>query len=331
MTKYNLVVCGGTFDLFHKGHKKFINQILNKSDNVILGLTSDSFARSFKSENEIEKFKVRKKEVERFLDSIGARDRVNIVQINDIYGPLLTKSIHPQAIVVTSQTEKTAVEINQKRKEKQLSELEMIVLPMELAEDGKIISSTRIRNGEINRDGRLYLSPKWQNKKLILPLGMRSVLQRPMGEVLRKIPKGFDSSKIITIGDVTTQEFNRNNANQFLSIVDFLVQRQKKFNALSELGFTGSEETLKIKKPPGTINPELFKIVKKIFQAKNRKTKVILIKGEEDLSVLPVLLVAPLGFSIFYGQPGQGLVRVRVDEENKEKAYKLVDSFISGA
>ena len=157
---------------------------------------------------------------------------------------------------------------------------------------------------------------------------MRPILSKPFGEVLNKTPKTLEGSKTITIGDITTQEFNKNNTNQFISIVDFMVRRQKKFNSLSELGFTGSEEVLRIKNFPGTINSELFKTAEKIFQAKNSAAKVILIDGEEDLSVLPVLLSAPLGFSIFYGQPGQGLVKVNVTEENKEKAYKLVDSFI---
>lgn len=329
MTKYNLVICGGTFDLFHKGHKKFIKAVLSQSEKIVLAITSDSYIKSFKKETGIENFEIRKNVVEEFLDSIDVRNRISIISIDDIYGPLLTESINPQAIFVTSQTKQAAVEINQKRKKMNLPELEMVVLPMELAKEGGIISSTRMRNGEINRDGKLYVNPKWRNKKLTLPSSLRSVLQVPMGEVLKEIPKGLDSSRVITIGDVTTQEFNRNNTNQFLSVVDFLVQRQKKFDTILELGFTGGEETLKIEKPPGTITPELFEIVKKIFQANNKKRKVILIDGEEDLSVLPVLLTAPLGFSIFYGQPDQGLVKVIVDEENKERAYKLVDSFIT--
>jgi uncharacterized protein (UPF0218 family) len=42
---------------------------------------------------------------------------------------------------------------------------------------------------------------------------------------------------------------------------------------------------------------------------------------------LPVLLIAPLGFNIFYGQPNEGLVRILVTEENKEKVYQLTESF----
>lgn len=331
MNKYKLGICGGTFDFFHAGHKDFLKKVLEKSKKVILGITSDLYINSFKGKEGIESFAARKKSVEEFLKSSGSKDRVRIIPIDNPFEPLLTDSVNPKVIFVTAQTKNTAEEINQKRKDIKLPELEIIVLPMVLAEDGGIISSSRIRNGEINRKGKLYLNPKWKNKKLMLPANVRSILQQPFGEVLNKIPKGLDGSKVITIGDITTQKFNRNNSNQFLSIVDFLVKRKKKFSSLSELGFTGSEETLKTKNPPGTVTSELFELIRKVFQTKDKKAKVILVEGEEDLAVLPVVLAAPLGFSIFYGQPGQGLVRVNVNEENKERVYKLVKSFISRA
>jgi len=324
--KYNLVICGGTFDLFHKGHKTFIKEALNLSEEIILAITSDLYVKSFKNEYAVEDFETRKNAVEEFLDSQGVQGRVSIISIDDIYGPLLTSSMNPQGIVVTSQTEATAIEINKGRKIKKLPLLEIVVLPMDLSEDGKVMSSTRVRSGDINREGKLYINPTWINKKLALPAEVRSILQLPLGEILKEIPKGLQASKTITIGDVTTKAFNENNINQFLSIVDFMVQRQKKFSSLSDLGFKHTK-ALEIKNPPGTINSELFKILEKIFQVKKNETSVILIEGEEDLSVLPVLLASPLGFSIFYGQPGEGLVRVDVNAENKEKAYKLVESF----
>lgn len=336
MGKFNLVACGGTFDLFHAGHKAFIEQVLSQSEKVILGITSDSYVKSFKDGNSIESFEFRKNAVENFLSSIGAKDRVQISAIDNFYGPLLTGDFNVQAIAVTPQTESMAVDINQKRKENKLPELKVVNLPLKLAEDGEILSATRIRKGEINRDGRLYLSPKWQNKILILPENLRSALQQPWGETLSEVPEEIDGSKTVAIGDITVQKFNEKNVGQFLSIVDFLVQRQIKFHQLSELGLN-SQNVQKVKNSHGTITPELFWAIEKAFSLKNRN--IILVEGEEDLAVLPVLLIAPLGFTIFYGQPARiamqsiagrpnvGLVRIEVTEENKEKAYQLTDSF----
>ncbi len=255
---------------------------------------------------------------------MNAQDRVEIVSIDKPYEPLLTSEFSPKAIAVTPQTEKTANEINEKRKTLGLSPLEIVVIEMEKAEDGDLISSTRIRNGEINREGRLYVRSFWKKQTLILPKSLRPNLQKPFGKVLNSV-LSVDGGKVITIGDITAQKFNEKNIGQFLSIVDFAVKRQIKFEKLSELGFVHDIETIEAENPAGSITPQLFDAIQKAFSSNNRK--IILIKGEEDLAVLPVLLIAPLGFLVYYGQPDQGLVEVQVTEENKEKIYDLVNKF----
>ena len=57
------------------------------------------------------------------------------------------------AIIVSEETEKVAIELNINRKLKGLRELEIVVVPLVLADDGIRISSTRIRNKEINIKG----------------------------------------------------------------------------------------------------------------------------------------------------------------------------------
>jgi pantetheine-phosphate adenylyltransferase len=324
MNKYKLIACGGTFDLFHAGHKAFLQEVLSHSEKVLLGITSDLYIKSFKNGKNIESFEFRKKTVEDFLISIGAKNRVQISPINNFYGPLLTNDINVQAIAATPETVGMAEEINQKRKQNNLPELEVVNISLGLSEDGNIISATRIRKGEINREGRFYINPQWKNKTLVLTQSLRLTLQQPWAEVLDEIPEKIDGTKAVAIGDITVQKFNQKNVGQFLSVVDLLVQRQIKFHNLSELGF--AEKTAqKVKNPHGTITSELFQATREAFS--NESKKIILVEGEEDLAFLPVMLIAPLGFSIFYGQPNQGLVKVDVTEENKAKAYQLVYRF----
>lgn len=332
MKKYDLIVCGGTFDLLHKGHKKFLQDILNLSEKILLGITSDLYVSNFKSDpsassgqEQIDKFEIRKKAVLDFLESIGSKDRVKIVSINQAYEPLLTSEFSPKAIAVTAQTEKTANEINQKRKALGLPPLEIEVIEMEKAQDGGLISSTRIRNGEINRDGKLYVRSDWLSKNLILPQSLRPFLHKPFGKVLDSVPPGLDGDKAITIGDVTTQKFNEKKVGQFLSFVDFKIQRKKKFDKLSQLGFADDIKTIKVENPHGSITAGLFKAVESAFETGEKQ--VILVDGEEDLSFLPAMLLAPLGFSVYYGQPNEGLVEVLVTEGNKEKVFELVNKF----
>jgi cytidyltransferase-like protein len=324
MTKFKLVACGGTFDLFHAGHKAFIKDVLDRSEKVVLGITGDAYVKNFKHNLDIEAFEVRKTAVEEFLDSIRARDKVAIIEISTAYEPYLGTSHHYQAIVVTNQTKQAAKEINLKRQQNGIPRLEVVISLMKKAEDGGPISSTRIRNGEINRDGRPYLNPEWQNKNLVLPEALRVELQNPWGEVFDEIPQNIDGAKTVVVGDATAQKFNQKNIGQFLSIVDFLIHREVRFHQLSEVGFNG-QDVIKILNPHTVVTPELFKAVRSAFNAKNKT--VILIEGEDDLAVLPVLLIAPLGFSIFYGQPDEGLVQIVVTEENKEKAYELAQNF----
>jgi pantetheine-phosphate adenylyltransferase len=325
MTKYKLTVCGGTFDLLHKGHKLFIKKTLEISDKVIIGITSDKYIHSFKNNRNIEDFNIRKQAVLNFLEATSGGEKVTIVEIDSAYEPYLESSPDYKAITVTPQTKKSALDINIKRKQNEISKLIIIMVPFLFAEDGEIISSTRIRAGEINRKGKLYVNPKWKNKKLILPKNLRSALQVPWGDVINQVPINLDSTKVITIGDATTIEFNKKNVGQFLSIIDFLIHRKVMFRSLLELGFKG-QSIQKINNPPGTISFELFEAIEKALKLRN-KENVILIDGEDDLAVLPAILLSPLGVNIFYGQPNQGLVRIIVNEENKERAYKLALSF----
>jgi len=59
------------------------------------------------------------------------------------------------------------VKINKKRKEKQYPKLKIVLAPNVLGNDKKIITSKRIRKGEINKDGYNYFSLFKNNKKLL--------------------------------------------------------------------------------------------------------------------------------------------------------------------
>lgn len=333
--QFKQIVCGGTFDLLHKGHKSFLSKILELTDNLILGLTSDKFASQ--KEGEHESYEARKQNVEKFVSTFNKR--VEIVPIDDMFGPLISDDLSPDAIALTEETKSSLDSINKKRSELGLVSLKPIIIPMEKAEDGKIISSTRIRRGEINRDGRLYLSPNWKGKMLVLPDDLREELHRPFGPILNSPPDDIDPSKTIVVGDVSSKLFNEKKINPSLSIIDFRVHRQKKFDRLEQLGFDPTAITKEVKNDASTIAPELFSAIKQAMDSKNQT--VILVDGEEDLAVVPCLLISPLGFSIYYGQPAriasqsvaggpdQGLVEVRVTEESKEKAYGLAERFAS--
>lgn len=152
--KYRKVNVGGTFDLLHKGHVCLIKKTLEIGDYVTIDLTADEFLKdSFKS-HFVANFDERREGILRFLESLGEVNRVQIVPLNDLYGTaILEKEL--DAVVVSYETWIRFVEINEIRFKKGLKPLEVVVLEAVLAEDGFPISSTRIRRGEIDRDGHL--------------------------------------------------------------------------------------------------------------------------------------------------------------------------------
>ena len=143
---------GGTFDVFHKGHEVLIQTALEVSDQVLIGLTTDERADKGRTGSLITPYGKRKDRLEDWLKSQRVEHRVEIVPLNDDWGPAaLGKEF--EGIIVSQETEDMALALNQVREEKGIDKLKVIVVPMVQAYDGHRISSSRIRNREINSQG----------------------------------------------------------------------------------------------------------------------------------------------------------------------------------
>ena len=143
---------GGTFDVFHRGHQVLIQTALDVSVQVLIGLTTDERASKGRAESQIKSYSKRKHRLEDWLKSQGVEQRVEIVPLNDDWGPAaLGKEF--EGIIVSQETEDMALALNQVREEKGVDKLKILVVPMVKAYDGHRISSSRIRNGEINSKG----------------------------------------------------------------------------------------------------------------------------------------------------------------------------------
>jgi pantetheine-phosphate adenylyltransferase len=152
--KFRLVAMGGTFDVLHRGHRKLLKQALSIGRKVMIGITTDQFARTLHKPHHLDTYAKRKKDVERLLSRWGVLSRAKIVPLSDRYGPTVREA-RIQALVVSRRTLKTAYEINAKRKAHGLKPLIIDPIDLIMAEDRRPISSTRIRRGRIDREGRL--------------------------------------------------------------------------------------------------------------------------------------------------------------------------------
>lgn len=144
--KYSKVAVGGTFDKFHDGHKKLLATAFEMGDKIEIGVTSDAFGGL---KGNIDLCEERMKCLKSYFSD---KSNFVIVPLDDPYGTTIHDADF-EAIVVSEETEPTALKINEIRSSKGMDPLDIVVVSFVLAYDGRPISSTRIRSGEINKNG----------------------------------------------------------------------------------------------------------------------------------------------------------------------------------
>ena len=153
MSKFSLIAMGGTFDIIHRGHLTLLENAFEISDKVIIGLTSDEFVQK-KGKTPIHKYDERLKNLLSVIFQKFPNTNFEISQLSNDFGPaVLEKDV--QALIVSDETSDQGNILNKLRTKLNLPPVEVIVVPMFLAKDGVRISSTRIKNSEIDSDGNL--------------------------------------------------------------------------------------------------------------------------------------------------------------------------------
>ena len=150
--RYSKVAVGGTFDKFHDGHKKLLSTAFELGNQIEIGVTSDEFGGL---KGDIDSCKERMDNLKLFFKD---KSNFNVVPLEDPFGTTIYEADF-DAIVVSEETEPNAVKINEIRTSKDMNPLDIVIVSFVLAEDGNPISSTRIRRGEINKNG-LILSKR---------------------------------------------------------------------------------------------------------------------------------------------------------------------------
>ena len=153
MKKFTLVATGGTFDIIHKGHLALLEKAFSISSGVIIGLTSDEFVVK-KRKKILNDFDTRKMNLQSIIEKTFPNSMYEISKLNNDFGPaVLEKDV--EALVTSQETSYQGDNLNKLRQERNMPPIETIVVPMILAGDGKRISTTRIRNSEIDSEGNL--------------------------------------------------------------------------------------------------------------------------------------------------------------------------------
>ena len=148
---FRKAIVGGTFDRLHKGHRELLSLACDIAQSLIIGIADGPLISSKPLAEEILPFERRERALRDFLDSRGVP--YEIVKIFDPIGPA-DRIEEADVIVVSTESYDGALAINERRRRRGLRELKIVVLPLVYAEDGKPISSSRIRGGEIDPEGR---------------------------------------------------------------------------------------------------------------------------------------------------------------------------------
>jgi pantetheine-phosphate adenylyltransferase len=153
--QFDLVATGGTFDEIHAGHRELLVRAFKLGRHVLIGVSSDNFAAAKKGKNKLKHtYESRVERLIQFIHDEFGNVNFEIKELNDDFGPTsMDRNI--QALVVSEETEPKGLEINRIRLSKGFDPLVIVIVTMLKAEDGQPLSSSRIRLGEIDRNGRV--------------------------------------------------------------------------------------------------------------------------------------------------------------------------------
>lgn len=151
-------------------------------------------------------------------------------------------------------------------------------------------------------------------KGLVITEEQKQILRVPMGKLVRMEEIISGEKQVAVVGDVSLGSF---------------IEIGKRFNYGVFDGTSGREtktsdelvSDVVVKNPAGQITKEAVDGIDELLTMENGLLRV---EGEEDLMVLPMLLLLPLSSEIYYGQPGEGLVRVEVTEIAKNRWYEFL-------
>jgi len=164
--------------------------------------------------------------------------------------------------------------------------------------------------------------------KLLLTEPQRQLLKEPLGQLvagtfsecnqaLKKAQEIEKPRRLILVGDTISR-----NAIQSGIRPDVIIIDHKEMRGEAVEFSHGKARVFRTINEPATISLLAWQAV---AEAIEKGDCVVLVEGEEDLLTLVAIIVAPIGSIVAYGQPGIGIVLVRVSAKKKNEIQALID------
>lgn len=158
---------------------------------------------------------------------------------------------------------------------------------------------------------------------LVLPSEHRGLFKQPFGILFPEfsdIVPLIAGKVICTVGDVVTHSALARGIIPAVGIIDGLTMRSP-YLLMPEI----SHHILRVKNPAGAITDEL---VATLADAVTAAPCIIMVDGEEDLAVLPLINLLPEGAVVIYGQPNEGVVVCEVTPSLRRRAAEFLSCFV---
>jgi GTP-dependent dephospho-CoA kinase len=149
-----------------------------------------------------------------------------------------------------------------------------------------------------------------------------TLIQGSFHETMTKTKELVDKEKppkIISVGDVVSQNLHEYNINPHVTIIDNKFLRTQSMPKMAL-----AEKTVNVNNPKGTITEEAILAIKEALE-KGQHTHIV-VEGEEDLLTLIAVLYAPENAYVVYGQPYLGIVVVKVTSEKRAQAQEFLNA-----
>jgi len=128
--EYCKCAVGGTFSLFHEGHKHLLKHALKLARHLVVGVTTLEYLERNPKKHPVETYEIRALHVLTFcLKNSSQGSVIEIFPLDDAYGPTLHDP-EIECIVVSEETFVTAVKINVERKKRGLRPLDILAVEM---------------------------------------------------------------------------------------------------------------------------------------------------------------------------------------------------------
>jgi hypothetical protein len=160
-----------------------------------------------------------------------------------------------------------------------------------------------------------------------LQQALRSELKEPLGPIYTDAEALLAESEppLVAVGDIVTYHLTQAGRTPEVALVDGRTKRSAVEDHIEDaIDGDRFDREVHVANPPGTLAAGLLTALREAIDAADEATTVIVVDGEEDLAALPAVITAPLGASVVYGQPDEGMVLVECMGEPVDRMFSLL-------